>query len=160
MNKIRPLKRSDNLSNSSMFFNRLSSDVWVYEYLLLCRFISNLTTGCIAKENKKQNWFDSNAPNKAKQHSTTHWKMSTPNRIGHRTFVDALISVCSSFCDVINGTRHIGSGSYVNCWGDKNSIKLISCMCARVCLFSKWNRQKFTFFNNARSHESASSVIQ
>lgn len=45
MNKIRPLNRNDNLSNSSMFFNRLSSDVCVYEYLLLCRFISNLTTG-------------------------------------------------------------------------------------------------------------------
>lgn len=59
-----------------------------------------------------------------------YWKIKNydnqKTKIVHTLF-DALIKSCSSFCDVINGTRQIGSGS---------------------------------FFNNARSHDSANSTIQ
>lgn len=30
------------------------------------------------------------------------------------TFTDSLISICSSFSDVISGTRQIGSGSFLS----------------------------------------------
>lgn len=104
MNNTLPLNLSDILSNNSMFFSRLSSDVLqrefrdqyfiplypykrvsmsmlvinvvqyhhlVYEYLLLCLLMSNLTTGLMV----------------------------------------LLISNCSSFCEVMSGTLQMGSAS-------------------------------------------------
>lgn len=45
INNIRLLNFSANLSNMSKFLSRFSSEVLVYEYLLLCRLMNNFTDG-------------------------------------------------------------------------------------------------------------------
>ena len=45
MKRMRSLKRMTRRSNNSRFFIKLSSDWFVYEYLLLCRFSSSLIIG-------------------------------------------------------------------------------------------------------------------